>query len=411
MDRFGRPLLVNATITGDPGATFYYTTDGSTPTTSSTQYTAPFAVTIPVTIKAIEDISGTISTVSTATIYNDTSSVNVPRTGLVLWLKADYGVTLSGSNVTNWTDISASTTARTITIPTGGGPTFLSAAANGLPALSFNGTQIVTSSDLGDLSKGITIFLVLQPTVTSATNVFFTTSSFGYDGAILSTSPTVFSFSTESNTTVKTITTPASTVPSAFQLIGATENGASSGTINLNTITTVTGALENLRANIARTGSLGWPWKGQIAEIMVFTESGPGSAPVAVTQSTLAQAQAYLSAKYQTSTTIATPPPTFNVPAGTLAAPTYVAISAPPGATIFITQNGTTPTTSSPQYLGPVNIGYSQTLSAIAVANGVSSSVQSAAYVLNSTQWPAPSALNTTAPSLNLQLPTVSIPQ
>lgn len=37
-------LPISVTITGDSGATLYYTTDGSTPTTSSTQYLAPFNI-------------------------------------------------------------------------------------------------------------------------------------------------------------------------------------------------------------------------------------------------------------------------------------------------------------------------------------------------------------------------------
>ena len=40
------------TITGDDGCTFYYTTDGEVPTTSSTKYTAPFNLSADCTIKA-----------------------------------------------------------------------------------------------------------------------------------------------------------------------------------------------------------------------------------------------------------------------------------------------------------------------------------------------------------------------
>ena len=44
----------------------YYTTDGSTPTTASTQYTAPFTVTPPLTVKAISAKDGEVSEVVTA---------------------------------------------------------------------------------------------------------------------------------------------------------------------------------------------------------------------------------------------------------------------------------------------------------------------------------------------------------
>jgi len=59
------PVQVTITCPTD-GAKIYYTTNGSTPTTSSTQYTAPFTVSSNKTIKAIAAKDGELSAVVTA---------------------------------------------------------------------------------------------------------------------------------------------------------------------------------------------------------------------------------------------------------------------------------------------------------------------------------------------------------
>ena len=57
----------NVTITADEGATIYYTTDGNDPTTTSSVYSAPIAISATTTVKAIAVKDGNSSTVATAT--------------------------------------------------------------------------------------------------------------------------------------------------------------------------------------------------------------------------------------------------------------------------------------------------------------------------------------------------------
>ena len=79
--------------------------------------------------------------------------------------------------------------------------------------------------------------------------------------------------------------------------------------------------------------------------------------------------------------------PTFSPAGGTYSSAQTVTISdATSGATIYYTTNGTTPTTSSPVYSGPITVSSTETIEAIATASGYSqSAVGSAAYTISTT--------------------------
>ena len=91
--------------------------------------------------------------------------------------------------------------------------------------------------------------------------------------------------------------------------------------------------------------------------------------------------------------------PTFTPPAGTYSATQMVALAdATPGATIYYTTNGNTPTTSSTRYTGKINVTTSETIKAFAVATGLPPSMMAtAAY-----QIVIPPALTTPAPGSTL---------
>ena len=90
-----------------------------------------------------------------------------------------------------------------------------------------------------------------------------------------------------------------------------------------------------------------------------------------------------VSASYVIQTSVSTP--TFSPAAGTYTSAQSVTISdATSNATIYYTTNGTTPTTSSTKYTGPITVSSTETLKAIAVATGnTNSAVASAAYTIN----------------------------
>ncbi len=79
--------------------------------------------------------------------------------------------------------------------------------------------------------------------------------------------------------------------------------------------------------------------------------------------------------------------PTFTPVAGTYSSAQTVTINTPtsPSATIYYTTDGTTPTTSSTEYSGPITVSVTQTLKAIATATGYSSpsAVGSAGYTVD----------------------------
>jgi hypothetical protein len=121
------------------------------------------------------------------------------------------------------------------------------------------------------------------------------------------------------------------------------------------------------------------------------TASTPYSGPISVTSSQTINAVASapgLTLSYQSWTSYTqtvTSPPTFSPPAVAYSSAQSVTISdATPGATIYYTTNGTTPTIASSVYSGPINVSASETLNAIAVAPGYAiSSVGSISYVIS----------------------------
>jgi hypothetical protein len=114
--------------------------------------------------------------------------------------------------------------------------------------------------------------------------------------------------------------------------------------------------------------------------------SGPITVSMTQTIKALAVNSGYSNSAVTTATyTIATATPVFSPKGGTYTSAQSVTIAdSTPGAVIYYSTDGSTPTTSSKQYTGPITVSSSQTLKAIATASGHgTSSVAVAVYTIS----------------------------
>jgi Chitobiase/beta-hexosaminidase C-terminal domain/Legume lectin domain len=306
-----------------PGATIYYTTNGTTPTTSSTNYTGPVTVSSTETLEVIAVITGATSTVATAS----------------------YTINL---------------------LPVVGTPTFSP------PGGAYSSAQSVTISDA---TSGATIYYTADGTTP-------TTSSTAYAGPITvsatETLKAIAGATGEDDSVVASaaynITPPARISTPTFSPAAGTYTSAQSVTISDAT----SSATIYYTTNGTTPGTSSTEYTGPITVSSTETLEAIAVA-TGFTDSAVASAAYTISLSLPSVAT-----PTFSPAAGTYTSAQSVTISDPTsGATIYYTTNGTTPTTSSTAYAGAITVSSTETLEAIAaVAGETNSAVASAAYTI-----------------------------
>ncbi len=442
------------------GATIYYTTDGSTPTTASTVYTGPITVGSNTTISAIAAFTGEAnSNVSTATY-------SIQQAGTVINFSNGFasvvGMTLNGSatNVddtrlqltTGVEDQSGSAFYDTPTNIQGFTTNFTfqlsDALADGMTFTMQNVGPTALGGNGGSLGYGPNPNTATTGGIASSVAIkfdFFSNAGEGTDSTGLyvdGASPTVPAIDMTSSgvilasgdTMIAQMTYDGTNL--AMTITDIVTNAVFTHTFPVNIPATIGSNL----AYIGFTGGSGGNSSSQKIENWMFTSQAPsptytptlspaggtfttaqkvtlsdvtpgaviyyttnGSTPTtssaiysspitvssgAVTIKTLAKAaglsaSAVASATYTIQSPVAATP-TFSPAAGTYTSAQSVTISdSTPGAVIYYTTNGTTPTTSSAVYSAAIPVNASETLEALAVASGYAQSgVGTAAYVI-----------------------------
>jgi hypothetical protein len=377
-----------------PGATIYYTTNGSTPTAASTPYTGPIPVSTTTTIKAIAVGGSGVSSVVTATYAFTTAA---PTFSLATWVSystpqsvtltdstpgATIYYTTNGSTPTTASTpytgpipVSTTTTINAIAAVGGAGPSAVASATYTFTALAptfslaswvtYNTPQSVT---LTDSTSGVTIYYTTNGSTP-------TTASKQYAGPI----------AVSTTTTINAIAVGggygASSVASAtYTFTTAAPTFSLASWVSYSTPQSVTLADATPGVTIYYTTNGSTP----------TTSSTPYTGPIAVSTTTTIKAIAMGGGNGASSVASATYTFTAAVPTFSLAS--WVSYSTPqsvtladatPGVTIYYTTNGSTPTTASKQYAGPIAVSTTTTINAIAVGGGYGeSSVASATYTL-----------------------------
>jgi hypothetical protein len=385
-----------------PNATIYYTTNGMMPTTSSTQYTGTFTVSSTETVEAVAFATGySTSAVATVVITIETSaatpvispaagtytsaqtvSISDAMSGATIYYTINgttpttsspvYSgpITVSSSETieaiaaaSGYTTSAVASAAYTINIPIAATPTFSPVAG------TYTSAQTVSISDA---TSGATIYYTINGTTP-------TTSSPVYSGPItVSSSETVEAIATASGYTNSAVASAAYTIN--IPVAATPTFSPAAGTYTSAQAVTISDATGGATIYYTTNGTTPTTSSTKYTSAITVSSSETVEA-MAVASGYTNSAEA--SATYTINIPVAATP-TFSPAAGTYTSMQTVTISdATSGATIYYTTNGSTPTTSSTVYSGPIAVSSSGTLEAIAVASGYSNSaVASATYTI-----------------------------
>jgi hypothetical protein len=370
------------------GTTIYYTTNGTTPTTSSTKYTGAISVSSTETLEAIAVASG--HSPSAAAIATYTIEASTPVFSLAA---GTYSTTQS-------VKISDSIAGATIYYTTNGNtPTTSSTKYTG--AISVNKTEtieaiaVATGHAPSPVASVTYTFQAAKPALSPAPGTYSTkqtvTISDGTPGATIyyttnGNTPTTSSTKYKAGITVSS----TETIQAIAVLSGYSQSAVASGTYTISpraatpTFSPAPGTYSNAQsvkiADATSGATIYYTTNGNTPT----TSSTKYTAAIPVSSTQTIQAIAVASGHTQSAVakgtyTIVTPAatPAFSPAPGTYSTKQSVKITdATSGATIYYTTDGKAPTTSSTKYSAAITVKSTETIKAIAVASAHSQSAE-----------------------------------
>jgi len=383
-----------------PAGTIYITTDGTVPTTSSQVYSSSLTVSNTTTINAIAVQSGVSSSVTTATLTFDPTTLLLglyPLGGL--WFRSDVGVTSNAGLVSSWLNMNTYA-ANASQTSTSNQPSILLNSLNGHPGIQTGSNKYFNLGTYNDFQVPSFYFITKPNSTTNGALLDLALNSTHADDVNCSVAAPSSTLTIYQGSTPASFTASSTVSAGQYAELQMISSNPSTASIYTNGLLSASGTLAPPPITFHSSNYIGNDfasnfYDGIIYEILMSNSS---------VYTGFAQPDPYLLSRYQL-LTLNPQAPIISVATGTLSGPTQVAISVPPDCVCNYTLDGTTPTSTSPSYQEPINVFYSQTLNAIAFKNGFSSSVSSATYTLDSTQWPAPNPSDTTPLQINVQSP------
>jgi hypothetical protein len=382
------------------GAAIYYTTDGSTPTSSSSLYSTPISVSTTQTIKAIAVTAALTPSPVASALYTiqpvAASPVLTPGAGIY---NANQAVTITdavaGATIYYTTDGSAPTTSSAvyngpITVKSNETVTAIAAALNYTNSVASSAAYVIappTAAPVLSVSTGTyTKAQIVQFGDTMPGAVFYYT----LDGSTPTASSSLYSgYVTVSKTaTLKAIALVSGYSSSAVS--SATYTIAPCAAIPVFSVAGGTySAPQTIAITDATPGSTIYYTTNQTTPTAASTKY---TGPITITGSAYVQAAAiapgyslsFIAAATYNVTGTAVATPVLSLASGTYSgAQTVSVVDATAGATLYYTTNGAVPTSSSTKYTGPITITATETLSVIGIKSGAANSaVATGAYTI-----------------------------